>query len=167
VVELVAGMDVLIRNSLSEDIEIVLNLRARWWVVVDRNQMENVILNLVINARDAMPNGGKLYLTTEDAEIESHRAEGRDVPAGNYVTISVRDTGVGMSDEVRSRSLDPFFTTKPSGQGTGLGLSTTFGFISQSGGYMCIDSAPGRGTTIAIFLPRTAVARAAKSAAVS
>jgi signal transduction histidine kinase len=153
--ELVLGMDDLIRNSLKEDVEVVREFRARWWVVLDRNQMENVILNLVINARDAMPAGGRLFLRTEDASLAAPRSEdGQEIPAGHYVKLSVADTGIGMSPEVRAKALDPFFTTKPSGQGTGLGLSMTFGFISQSGGYMTIDSTPGEGTTIGIFLPK-------------
>jgi signal transduction histidine kinase len=142
-------MDDLIRNSLKEDVEIVRDLRARNWVVLDRNQMENVLLNLVINARDAMPRGGKLFLTTEDIEV----TDDPDVPPGSYVKLIVRDTGVGMSEDVRAKALDPFFTTKPSGQGTGLGLSTTFGFVSQSGGTMSIDSELGKGTAITILLP--------------
>ena len=147
--DLIVNMDDLIRNSLKEDVEIVRDLRARSWVVLDRNQMENVLLNLVINARDAMPRGGKLFLTTEDIDV----ADDPDVPPGSYVRLIVRDTGVGMSEEVRAKAFDPFFTTKPSGQGTGLGLSTTFGFISQSGGTMSIDSELGKGTAIAILLP--------------
>ena len=147
--DLIVNMDDLIRNSLKEDIEIVRDLRARSWVVLDGNQMENVLLNLVINARDAMPHGGKLFLTTEDVDV----TDDPDVPPGSYVKLVVRDTGIGMSEDVRAKALDPFFTTKPSGQGTGLGLSTTFGFISQSGGTMSIDSELGKGTAIAIFLP--------------
>lgn len=147
--DLIVSMDDLIRNSLKEDVEIVRDLRAQSWVVLDRNQMENVLLNLVINARDAMPRGGKLFLTTQDVEI----ADDPDIPPGSYVKLVVRDTGVGMSEDVRAKALDPFFTTKPTGQGTGLGLSTTFGFISQSGGAMSIDSELGKGTAISIYLP--------------
>jgi signal transduction histidine kinase len=149
--DLILNMDDLIRNSLKEDVEVVRDLRAQSWVVLDRNQMENVLLNLVINARDAMPDGGKLFLSTEDIDV----MDDPDVPPGSYVKLVVRDTGVGMTEDVRAKAFDPFFTTKPSGQGTGLGLSTTFGFISQSGGTMSIDSALGKGTTIAIFLPIT------------
>jgi len=148
--DLIVNMDDLIRNSLREDIEVVRDLRAQSWVVLDRNQMENVLLNLVINARDAMPNGGKLFLSTEDVDIE----DDPDVPPGSYAKLVVRDTGSGMSEEVRAKALDPFFTTKPTGQGTGLGLSTTFGFISQSGGTMSIDSELGKGTAIVILLPK-------------
>ena len=149
--DLIVNMDDLIRNSLKEDIEIVRGLHAKYWVVLDRNQMENVILNLVINARDAMPQGGKLFLTTDD--LDAIDKDNLDVPPGPYVKLIVRDTGTGMSEDVRAKALDPFFTTKPTGQGTGLGLSTTFGFISQSGGTMSIESEPGRGTAIIILLP--------------
>jgi signal transduction histidine kinase len=151
--ELINGMGDLIRNSLREDIEIARNFRASWSVIVDRNQMENVILNLVINARDAMPTGGKLYLATEDIQVEGGVIGTTDIPAGRYVRLVISDTGAGMSEEIRAKALDPFFTTKPVGQGTGLGLSMTSGFVSQSGGYMNIESAVGRGTTIEIYLP--------------
>ncbi|HUO92663.1 MAG TPA: ATP-binding protein [Rhizomicrobium sp.] len=159
--DLIVSMDDLIRNSLKEDIEVVRDLRARSWVVLDPNQMENVVLNLVINARDAMPQGGKLFVSTEDVVITD--SEDPETAPGEYVKLIIRDTGIGMSEDVRTKALDPFFTTKPSGQGTGLGLSTTFGFISQSGGSMQIESAPGKGTAIIILLPRVAVAESAKS----
>lgn len=160
--DLIAGMEDLIRNSLNESIEVVRELRTRSWIVIDRNQMENVLLNLVINARDAMPQGGKLFLTTEDVEVRTTSEDYPDVPPGVYVKLVVRDTGIGMTEEVREKALDPFFTTKPSGQGTGLGLSTTFGFISQSGGYMTIDSAPEEGTAITILLPKAPAPDTAK-----
>jgi signal transduction histidine kinase len=151
---LLDGMDDLIRNSLREEIEVVKNLHAKGWAVVDRNQMENVILNLVINARDAMPKGGKLFLSTQDVTVAP--GDATEIAAGDYVRLTVRDTGIGMTPEVRAKAFDPFFTTKPMGQGTGLGLSTSFGFISQSRGHMEIDSAPGKGTTITILLARAA-----------
>ena len=149
---LIDDMDDLIRNSLRENIEFVKTIRAQEWVVLDRNQMENVILNLVINARDAMPDGGKLFLGTEDTRIAAE--DGGDIPPGSYVTLTIRDTGTGMSDEVRAKALDPFFTTKPMGQGTGLGLSMSSGFVSQSRGYMTIESVLEKGTSITIHLPR-------------
>jgi signal transduction histidine kinase len=152
--DLIDGMDDLIRNSLREDIEVVKKLRAAGWAVLDRNQMENVILNLVINARDAMPRGGKLFLASDDVSLAPD--ETGEIPAGEYIRLTVRDTGTGMTPEVRAKAFDPFFTTKSMGQGTGLGLSTSFGFISQSRGHMEIDSAPGKGTTITILLPRAA-----------
>jgi signal transduction histidine kinase len=151
--ELVAGMDDLIRSSLRENVEVVQSLGATRRVVLDRNQMENVILNLVINARDAMPQGGSLFVSTEDTDIGPADAEADEILAGCYVKLAIRDTGAGMSEEILAKALDPFFTTKPVGQGTGLGLSTTYGFIRQSGGHLNIDSAPAHGTTISIFLP--------------
>jgi signal transduction histidine kinase len=151
--ELISSMDDLIQHSLRENIEILKDLQSSGWVIVDRNQMENVILNLVINARDAMANGGRLFIRTENMHVNANELD--DCAPGDYVKLSVQDTGVGMSEVVRAKALDPFFTTKPIGQGTGLGLSTSFGFINQSRGRLEIDSAPGQGTTVTILLPRT------------
>jgi signal transduction histidine kinase len=117
--------------------------------------MENVILNLAINARDAMPDGGRLTIATRDLRLNEAPAGLAEFSPGDYVALSLRDTGVGMSEEVRSRAVDPFFTTKPLGKGTGLGLSMTFGFVRQSGGYLVIESAPGEGSEITIYMPRT------------
>jgi signal transduction histidine kinase len=117
--------------------------------------MENVILNLAINARDAMPEGGRLTIATRDLRLNDPPADLTEFSPGDYVALSLRDTGVGMSEEVRSRAVDPFFTTKPLGKGTGLGLSMTFGFVRQSGGYLAIESAPGKGSEITIYMPRT------------
>lgn len=152
--ELVRGMDELIRSSLRENVEIVRTLTAKSQVVVDRNQMENVVLNLVINARDAMPLGGSLFIGTEDCVVQDTDGRSGEIPPGEYIGLTIRDTGTGMSADIRAKALDPFFTTKPVGQGTGLGLSTTYGFITQSGGQMTIDSEPQQGTAIRIFLPR-------------
>ncbi|HUO01881.1 MAG TPA: CHASE sensor domain-containing protein, partial [Rhizomicrobium sp.] len=113
--DLVEGMGELIRHSVGEKIQIETQLRARWWTRCDVNQMENVILNLAINARDAMPNGGRLVIATSDRHLD--RAPMADFVPGDYVVLSVRDTGIGMSEEVRERALDPFFTTKPQGKG--------------------------------------------------
>jgi signal transduction histidine kinase len=153
--ELVAGMSELIRHSLGEKIEIETRLRARWWTRCDVNQMENVILNLAINARDAMPKGGRLVIETADRSLEAAPSGVADFVPGDYVALSVRDTGEGMSEEVRERAVDPFFTTKPLGKGTGLGLSMTFGYVRQSSGYLVIESQLGQGTTVTIFMPRT------------
>ncbi len=152
---LIGGMKELIRNSAGENIELIENLHATWPVTCDANQAENVILNLVINARDAMPGGGRLVLGTEDHHVAAPNGFAGDIASGDYVKLVVRDNGTGMPADVRERALDPFFTTKPPGQGTGLGLSTAFGFIRQSGGYMDIDTAPGKGTTVTILLPRS------------
>lgn len=152
---LIQGLSELIRHSVGEKVEIALRLNAQWPVRCDINQMENVILNLAINARDAMPEGGRLTVTTADMTLAAPppEVEGDFMP-GDYVTLTVEDTGTGMPEEVRRRAVDPFFTTKPLGKGTGLGLSMTFGFVRQSGGYLVIDSAPGRGTAITILMPR-------------
>src|SRR6202040_3232476 len=119
-----------------------------WRVHADPNQLENAILNLAVNARDAMPEGGKLTVETLNAQLDDHYA------AGQYVMIAVTDTGTGMSREVIAKAFDPFFTTKKSGVGTGLGLSQVYGFVKQSGGHVKIYSEAGDGTTIKIYLPR-------------
>ncbi len=152
--ELVSGMNELIRHSVGEKITAATRLDAKWWTLCDANQMENVILNLAINARDAMPDGGRLIISTRDVTDARPPIESEDFTPGDYVELSVRDSGVGMQEEVRRRAIDPFFTTKPLGQGTGLGLSMTFGYVRQSGGYLTIESAPGLGTAIIILMPR-------------
>jgi signal transduction histidine kinase len=152
---LAQGLSQLIRHSVGEQVDIVMRLNGEWSTLCDINQMENVILNLAINARDAMPDGGRLTIETRDVTLKDPppEVEGEFVP-GDYVALAVADTGTGMPDDVRRRAVDPFFTTKPQGKGTGLGLSMTFGFVRQSGGYLVIESAPGRGTTITILMPR-------------
>jgi signal transduction histidine kinase len=152
--ELVEGMSELIRHSVGEKIQIETRLDAQWWTRCDVNQMENVILNLAINARDAMPNGGRLVVETSDQHLAQTPPGVADFVPGDYVALSVRDTGIGMSEEVRERALDPFFTTKPLGKGTGLGLSMTFGYVRQSSGYLRIESRPGEGATVTILMPR-------------
>ena len=151
---LVENMGQLLKHSVGDTIEIVTRLDADWWVRCDVNQMENVILNLAINARDAMPEGGTLRIATRDATLPQAPGDIADFTPGAYVVLSLRDTGVGMDEETRLRAVDPFFTTKPLGKGTGLGLSMTFGFVRQSGGYLAIESAPGRGTEIVLYMPR-------------
>jgi signal transduction histidine kinase len=154
----------LIRQSVGSRIEVDVVLRSDWWVYCDTNQMENVLLNLSINGRDAMPEGGRLIFSTRNCVIEEGARECEDVAAGEYVELRVHDTGTGMTDEVRAKALDPFFTTKPHGKGTGLGLSMSFGFIRQSAGYLDIESAAGSGTTIRILLPRRYVDSLARRA---
>jgi signal transduction histidine kinase len=145
--ELVVGMHDLIRSSLRENIRTEPHLNARSKVLVDRNQMENIILNVVVNARDALPAGGRVVISTRDVTLDAGGTP-RD-----FVSLEIADTGVGMPPEVQAKAFDPFFTTKPVGQGTGLGLSTAYGFVTQSGGQMRIRSAPAEGTTISIYLP--------------
>jgi PAS domain S-box-containing protein len=153
---LVRGMDDLLRRALGADIEIETVIAEDLWnTFADRNQLENVILNLAINARDAMEGEGKLTLAVGNALLDAHSALLQpDVVAGPYVLLSVSDTGSGMPPEVMERVFEPFFTTKPEGRGTGLGLSMVYGFVKQSGGHIHIDSQVGHGTTLKIYLPR-------------
>jgi len=137
--------------------------------LVDGNQLENAILNLAINARDAMPRGGRLEISTAVAELDRDYAELHpDATPGRYVRISVADTGEGMSNEVLARAMEPFFSTKEVGQGTGLGLSMVYGFARQSGGHIVLHSVEGEGTKVELFLPRSEAAakpRASETAA--
>jgi signal transduction histidine kinase len=153
---LILGMEELLRRTLGEAIGLEFVEKPDLWLTrCDQNQLESALLNLTINARDAMPQGGKLIIQTSNEHLENaHEAKLRDVMPGDYIAISVCDTGVGMSPEVMSRAFDPFFTTKPIGQGTGLGLSMIYGFTRQSGGYARIQSELAKGTTVKLYLPR-------------
>jgi PAS domain S-box-containing protein len=159
--ELVRSLEDLLRRTLGENVQLHLDLEPGLWPAhSDANQLESALLNLAINARDAMPAGGRLTLRTENARVEPPAAAAAtpaaDAPEpGDYVMLAVGDTGVGMSDDVRERAIDPFFTTKPQGQGTGLGLSMVYGFVKQSRGHLRLDSEPGRGTTVRLYLPRS------------
>lgn len=154
---MVRGTDDLLRRALGETIEVETVVAGGLWnAFVDVHQLENVLLNLAINARDAMPEGGKLTLELANAMLDdSYVRSLSDVPAGQYVMLAVSDTGFGMSADVLEKAFDPFFTTKPEGQGTGLGLSMAYGFVKQSGGHIRIYSEPGHGTAVRIYLPRT------------
>ena len=153
---LVASMEDLLRRTLGERIELELVLSGGLWLTLcDPNQLESALLNLAINARDAMPDGGKLIIETNNAHLDNaYVAKQRDVRAGQYVCIGVTDTGTGMSAETIAKAFEPFFTTKPIGQGTGLGLSMIYGFARQSEGYAKIYSELGKGTTFKLYLPR-------------
>jgi CheY-like chemotaxis protein len=153
---LVLGMDDLLRRALGEDIEIALRISDGLWnTFVDPNQLENVILNLAINARDAMEREGTLTLEAGNVLLDEHDALLHpDVVPGEYVRLAVSDTGSGMTPEVLERAFEPFFTTKPEGRGTGLGLSMVYGFIKQSGGHLELESEVGRGTTLTLYFPR-------------
>jgi PAS domain S-box-containing protein len=153
---LVAGMEELLRRTIGEAIRLeIVTAGGLWQTLCDPNQLESAILNLAINARDAMPEGGTLTIETCNAHLDSAYAAGqRDVRPGQYVCICVTDTGTGMSADVIAKAFEPFFTTKPIGQGTGLGLSMIYGFARQSEGYAKIYSEPGQGTTVKLYLPR-------------
>jgi PAS domain S-box-containing protein len=152
---LVAGMEDLIRRTVGPSVRVeVAGAAGVWTTRVDSNQLENALLNLCINARDAMPEGGSLMIETSNEWVDERGARERDVPSGQYVTMSVTDTGTGMTPAVIARAFDPFFTTKPLGVGTGLGLSMIYGFARQSGGQVRIYSEVGHGATVCLYLPR-------------
>ena len=153
---LVTGMSELLHRSIGEQIAIETVLAGGLWRVhIDPNQLEVSILNLAVNARDAMPDGGRLTIETANAYLdEAYAASQAEVVPGQYVVISITDSGSGMTKEVQSRAFEPFYTTKDVGHGTGLGLSQVYGFVKQSGGHVNIYSEPGHGTTVKLYLPR-------------
>jgi len=153
---LVTGMSELLHRSLGETIETeTVRAAGLWRVEVDANELEATILNLAVNARDAMKSGGRLTIETANAYIDEAYAAGQaEVTPGQYVSISISDTGEGMNADTMARAFEPFFTTKPVGRGTGLGLSQVYGFVKQSGGHVKLYSEPGQGTTVRIYLPR-------------
>jgi CheY-like chemotaxis protein len=150
-------MEDLLRRTLGEHVMLKVDLASDLPpALIDSNQLESAILNLAINARDAMDAGGELKIATSRAHIREPRpGNPNEISPGDYVCISVSDTGSGMSDEILAKAFDPFFTTKPIGQGTGLGLSMIYGFVQQSRGHVDIDSRPGRGTTVTLYLPES------------
>jgi PAS domain S-box-containing protein len=160
---LIAGMEELVRRSVGPMVEVkLLNAQDLWPTRVDPSQLENALLNLCINARDAMmPGGGKLTLVTANRWIDERSTE-REMPAGEYISLCISDTGAGMPPEVVARIFDPFYTTKPLGEGTGLGLSMVYGFVHQSGGQVRVHSEVGVGTTMYLYLPRYAGAALAE-----
>src|SRR5262249_46068140 len=149
----------LLNRALGEKIELkILPGRDLWYVKADKTQFVQVIINLAVNARDAMPDGGTLAIRTRNiSERESLKLSGSGVAAGEYVLVEVEDTGCGMSAEVMAKIFEPFFTTKEVGKGTGLGLSTVYGIVKQTGGYVFADSEVGKGTTFRVYLPRHVV----------
>jgi PAS domain S-box-containing protein len=153
---LVDDLNAMLRRVIGEDIELMAVVYPELGRVrADPSQIEQVILNLVVNARDAMPNGGTLVIELQNREVaRPGAAECPGLPPGSYVVLEVRDTGVGMPEDVQQRIFEPFFTTKEAGKGTGLGLATVYGIVKQSGGYIYVDSAVGSGTTFTIYLPR-------------
>ena len=154
----VASMDRLLRRLVGEDVDVLTALADDLWNVrMDPGSLEQVLANLAVNARDAMPDGGKLTIETENLRAERPLAiaRGVDLPAGEYATLSVSDSGTGMDEETQTRIFEPFFTTKAAGRGTGLGLSTCYGIVKQAGGYIAAYSEIGVGTTFKVYLPRT------------
>ncbi|MFH2202850.1 MAG: response regulator, partial [Elusimicrobiota bacterium] len=155
---IVLGMRSMLERTLGEDITLLTQLSAEAAPVrVDPGQIEQVLLNLAVNAREAMPRGGKLIIGCADVRSgKEYRPKGSTIPPGNYVCLTVSDTGCGMDAATKERAFEPFFTTKGFGQSSGLGLSTAYGIVRQSGGYMSLDSEVGRGTTFKIHLPAAA-----------
>ena len=152
---LIAGMEDLVRRTVGPAVMVeVVSAVGLWNTLVDPNQLENALLNLCINARDAMPQGGRLTIETGNRWVDEREARTRDVPPGQYISLCVSDTGIGMPPEVIRRAFDPFFTTKPAGTGTGLGLSMIYGFVRQSGGLARIYSEVGQGSMVCLYLPR-------------
>ena len=159
---MLAGLRELIQHTLGPSIAIEVHAEPQLWgTLVDPSQLESAVLNLCINARDAMPDGGRVSIETRNRDLDATEANALGLPPGAYVALSVADTGVGMSPQVMAKAFDPFFTTKPIGQGTGLGLSMIYGFARQSGGLAQIDSTPGVGTSVCLLLPRQAMLAAA------
>jgi PAS domain S-box-containing protein len=153
--QLVVSLEDLLRRTIGETIDLqIVAPDDLWGTLCDPNQLESALLNLAINARDAMPDGGKLTISTANARLDGVTADTPALAPGDYICIVVTDTGTGMSAEVAARAFDPFFTTKPIGQGTGLGLSMIYGFARQSNGHATIDSRLGQGTSVRLYLPR-------------
>jgi len=156
---LASDMIDLLMRTLGEKVTVETRLQSQLApALADPNLLENVILNLSVNARDAMPDGGRLTIETANRVLDGVEAGELGLAAGDYVALTVADTGIGMSPEIAARAFDPFFTTKGVGKGTGLGLSQVFGFARQSGGHVAIDTAPGQGTRVTLLLPRHDVA---------
>jgi PAS domain S-box-containing protein len=153
--ELISSVEELLRRAIGESLQLRFTPAADLWLVrCDANQLENAILNLAINARDAMPDGGALSIETSNVVLDVAAAKVRDVRPGEYVRLLITDTGMGIPPEIQARIFDPFFTTKPIGKGTGLGLSMAYGFVRQSDGSIKVESEVGRGTSIEVCLPR-------------
>ncbi len=159
--KLIVDMTKLLQRTLGETIEVQNQVpNDLWKTLIDPNQLENAVLNLAVNARDAMPRGGKLMIEAQNAILDGAYAEQHlEVAPGQYVMLAVTDTGVGMSKDIAARALEPFFTTKPTGQGTGLGLSMVYGFVKQSKGHIKIYSEEGHGTSVKLYLPAAATAQ--------
>lgn len=153
--QMVAEMSELLGRTLGEAVRLETVLAGGLWKInADKNLLENVILNLAINARDAMPEGGRLTIETANCHVEEAYARGHDIQPGQYVMVAIIDSGTGMTPEVMAKAFEPFFTTKGPGKGSGLGLSQVFGFVKQSGGHIKVCSEPGQGTSFKVYFPR-------------
>jgi signal transduction histidine kinase len=153
--KLVSGIEDMIRRTVGPAIRVdIVGANDLWLTNVDPSQLENAILNLTINARDAMPDGGRVTIETANKWLDDRAAKELHMSPGQYLSLAVTDTGTGMTPEVISRIFDPFFTTKPIGKGTGLGLSMILGFVRQSGAQIRVHSQLGAGTTMCLYLPR-------------
>jgi CheY-like chemotaxis protein len=153
--QFIGGMREFLQRTIGPEVQLKLQLGdGKWDVICDAHQLEGALMNLAINARDAMPDGGELTISVTDRKVTARDlADPEEAKPGDYVQVSVSDTGVGMTPEILARAIEPFYTTKPTGQGTGLGLSQVYGFVRQSGGFLRIESEPGRGTNVLISLP--------------
>jgi len=154
----VSGFEPIVRSALREDTELYIAQDPGLWLALgNAGQLEQVLMNLIVNARDAMPGGGTVRVTTANRTVDvEHPVIGQDVEPGEYVCLSVEDTGIGMDKETIERAFEPFFSTKPTGQGTGLGLASVYGIVREHGGHVWVYSEPGHGTTFRIVLPRAA-----------
>ena len=154
----VRGIEAILRRAMGEHVTLSMSLQALepWMTRIDPGQLEQVLMNLAMNARDAMQGGGELRIETRHLVVDPHAPDAKGLAPGRYAVLTVADRGCGMTPDVLASAFEPFFTTKPTGQGTGLGLATVYGIVKEAGGTVAVESAPGRGTTFTVFLPACA-----------